>query len=82
MTKKGDLVLILADKNSVVFSGLGNLRNKIARDMDLIDEDDYKLVWITEFPLFEYDEEEERYVAMHHPFTSPLDEDVDKLVSD
>lgn len=80
--KKGDLILILADKNSVVYSGLGNLRNKIARDMDLIDPNDYKLLWITEFPLFEYDEEEERYVAMHHPFTSPLDEDVDKLTTD
>jgi aspartyl-tRNA synthetase len=80
--KKGDLILILADKDSVVYSGLGNLRNKIARDLDLIDKDDYKLLWITKFPLFEFDEEENRYVAMHHPFTSPLDEDIDKLESD
>ncbi|MBU5669028.1 aspartate--tRNA ligase [Peptoniphilus sp. MSJ-1] len=80
--KKGDLILILADKNSVVYSGLGNLRNKVARDLNLINNNDYKLVWITKFPLFEYDEEEERYVAMHHPFTSPLDSDIDKLVND
>ena len=80
--KKGDLILILADKNSVVFSGLGNLRNKIARDLNLIAEDDFKLVWITKFPLFEFDEDENRYVAKHHPFTSPLDEDIDKLEDD
>lgn len=80
--KKGDLILILADKNSVVFSGLGNLRNKIARDLNLIAEDDFKLVWITKFPLFEFDEDENRYVAKHHPFTSPLDKDIDKLEDD
>ena len=61
--KDGDLLVFVADKNKVVFDSLGNLRNKVAKDMELIKKDDYKLVWITEFPLFEFDEEEDRYVA-------------------
>ncbi|WP_138159069.1 aspartate--tRNA ligase [Peptoniphilus catoniae] len=73
----GDLLLFVADRDKVVYDSLGNLRNKIAQDMDLIDKNEYKITWITEFPLFEYDEEEERFVAKHHPFTSPMDEDVD-----
>lgn len=77
----GDLLVFVADKNKVVFDSLGNLRNKVARDMELINKDDYKLVWITEFPLFEYDEEEGRYAAMHHPFTSPMDEDLDIVLT-
>lgn len=72
----GDLLLFIADKTSVVFDSLGNLRNEIAKRLDLIDKDDLNLVWITEFPLFEYDEEEKRYVAKHHPFTSPMEEDL------
>ncbi len=79
--KPGDLLLFVADKNSVVYDSLGNLRNEIARKLDLVDNKKLELVWITEFPLFEYDEEEERYVAMHHPFTHPMDEDIDLLES-
>lgn len=77
--KNGDLILIVADKPSVVFQSLGNLRVEVAKRLNLINNDEYKLVWITEFPLFEYDEEEERYVAKHHPFTHPVDEDIDLL---
>lgn len=73
--EKGDLVLIIADKNKVVFDALGNLRLHVAEKMGLIDDNIYHLLWVTDFPLFEYDEEEDRYVAMHHPFTSPRDED-------
>ncbi|OLS01679.1 aspartate--tRNA ligase [Tissierella creatinophila] len=77
--KAGDLLIFVADKTSVVFDSLGNLRNEIAKRLDLIDKDDLNLVWITEFPLFEYDEEEKRYVAKHHPFTSPMEEDIELL---
>ncbi len=77
--QKGDLLLFVADKNSIVFDSLGNLRNEVARRLDIIDKDELNLVWITEFPLFEYDEEERRYVAKHHPFTSPMEEDIDRL---
>ncbi|MFR6437634.1 MAG: aspartate--tRNA ligase, partial [Peptoniphilaceae bacterium] len=80
--KAGDLVLFVADKNSTVYAALGNLRNYIADEMGMIPEDVIAPLWIVEFPLFEYDEEEGRYVAMHHPFTSPMDEDLDKLESD
>lgn len=80
--ENGDLLVFVADKNKVVFDSLGNLRNKIAKDMDLIDKNSFEMLWITEFPLFEYDEEEERYVAMHHPFTSPMDEDLDIILTD
>ena len=79
--KEGDLLLFVADKFNVVCDSLGNLRNYIARELDLIKDDDYKLVWITEFPLFEYDEEEGRFVAKHHPFTSPMEEDLEFLES-
>ncbi len=79
--EKGDLILFVADKNSVVFDSLGNLRNEVARRLDIINPNDMKLVWITEFPLFEYDEEENRYVAKHHPFTHPMDEDIELLES-
>jgi aspartyl-tRNA synthetase len=77
--EKGDLILIVADKLSVACDSLGNLRNEVARRLNLLSNDDFKLVWITEFPLFEYDEEEKRYVAKHHPFTHPMDEDIDLL---
>lgn len=81
--EKGDLVLIVADsKYNIVKVSLGTLRCKLARDLDLIKKDDFKLCWIVEFPSFEYSEEEGRYVACHHPFTSPLDSDVDKLIND
>lgn len=80
--QEGDLLVFVADDEDIVFDSLGNLRNQIAKDMDLIKPDSYELLWITEFPLFEYDKEEDRYVAKHHPFTSPMDEDIEKLVSD
>ncbi len=77
--EKGDLLLFAADKDSVVFDSLGHLRNEMAKRLELIDKNDFKALWVTEFPLFEYDEEENRYVAKHHPFTSPMDEDLELL---
>lgn len=78
----GDGILIIADKNAVVFDALGNLRLEVARRFDLIDKSKFNFLWVTEFPLLEYDEDEKRYVAKHHPFTHPMDEDIDKLESD
>ncbi len=78
----GDLLLIVADKNKVVFDTLGALRCHCARKMDLLRPDDFRFLWVTEFPLFEYSEEDGRYYAMHHPFTSPMDEDLPYLESD
>lgn len=78
----GDMVLIVADKYSVTSATLGNLRNKLARELGMIKEGQFELLWIVEFPLFEYDEEENRYVAKHHPFTSPRFEDEDKMLTD
>ncbi len=75
----GDLILFVADSENVVFDSLGNLRNEIAKQLEIINKDELNLVWITEFPLFEYDEEENRYVAKHHPFTSPMEEDIHLL---
>ena len=80
--KPGDLLLFAADKNKVVFDVLGNLRLELARQQGLLKKDEFKFLWVTEFPLFEYDEEENRYVAVHHPFTSPMDEDLHLLDSD
>ncbi|WP_286907796.1 aspartate--tRNA ligase [Clostridium sp. UBA1652] len=81
--EKGDMILILADKNSVVFQGLGQLRLELAKKFDLIkNKNEFNFCWITEFPLFEYDEEEGRYFAAHHPFTSPMDEDIEFLESE
>jgi len=77
----GDSILIVADKNDVVFDALGNLRLEVAKRYDLIDENKFNFLWVTEFPLLEFDEENERYAAKHHPFTSPMDEDVDLLDS-
>jgi len=77
--KVGDLILFVADTAKVVADALGNLRVETAKQMGLLNKDEYKLLWVTEFPLFEYDEEEGRLFAMHHPFTSPVDEDIDKL---
>lgn len=74
--KPGDLLLFAADKDKVVFDVLGNLRLELAKQQDLLKKDDFKFLWVTEFPLLEYSEEENRYVAMHHPFTMPMDEDL------
>ena len=80
--KDGDLILIVADKANVVFDALGALRCEVAKQLGILDPKDYKFLWVTDFPLFEYDEEENRYAAKHHPFTSPKDEDVDMLETD
>ena len=81
--KDGDLVLIVGDaKDEVVFAALGALRCECAKQLGLLNKDDYQFLWVTEFPMFEYSEEEGRYVAMHHPFTAPMDEDFDKLETD
>ena len=81
--KDGDLVLIIADNNRIVESSLGALRVKLAHELDLIPTGEcYKFLWVTDFPMFEYSEEENRWVAAHHPFTAPKEEDIDKLFSD
>ena len=77
--KPGDLLLFAADKDKVVYDVLGNLRLEIARNLELLDKNVYNFLWVTEFPLFEYSEEEQRYVAMHHPFTMPMEEDIPLL---
>ena len=78
----GDLLFFAADKNKVVWDVLGNLRLEIARQLDILDKGQYNFLWVTEFPLLEYSEEENRYVAMHHPFTMPMDEDLELLDTD
>ena len=78
----GDLILIVADKNKVVFDSLGALRCECAKRMNILDPFDFKFLWVTEFPLLEYSEEDGRYYAMHHPFTSPMDEDLEYIDSD
>ena len=78
----GDLLLFVADKADIVTESLGQLRLKLADDLNLIPEDTYAFAWVTEFPLLTYDEEEGRYQAMHHPFTMPFEEDIEKLESD
>ena len=81
--KDGDLVLIVGDaKNDVVWAALGALRCEVAKQMDIIDPMDFKFLWVTQFPMFEYSEEEGRYQAMHHPFTAPMVEDEDKILTD
>jgi aspartyl-tRNA synthetase len=80
--EKDDLVLIISDKNKVVWDSLGFLRRHIAGEMGLLDDSDYKFLWVVDFPLFEYDEDEDRWSAMHHPFTSPKEEDADLLRTD
>lgn len=77
-----DILFFGADKKNVVYTALGALRLKLGNELGLIAKDDYKLLWITEFPSFEWSEEEGRYLACHHPFTAPLDSDVDKLLTD
>ncbi len=80
--KNGDLILISADKNDIVFDVLGNLRVEVARILELANPNEYKILWVTDFPLFEYDEEDGRYYAKHHPFTAPKDEDLEKIDTD
>lgn len=77
----GDLLLFAADRNKIVYSVLGALRVELADQMGLLDKDVFKFLWVTEFPQFEWSDEEERFVAMHHPFTMPMDEDIDMLES-
>ena len=78
----GDILVFVADKSNVVYDALGNLRNELAKRLELTKEDDYKLLWVTDFPLLEYDEDANRYAAKHHPFTCPKDEDLHLLESD
>ena len=77
--KPGDLICFVADKERIVFDSLGHLRVEIAKKLNLVSDREFKFLWVTEFPLFEYDEEDERFVAKHHPFTSPMNEDIDML---
>ena len=79
--KPGDLLLFAADKNKVVYDVLGTLRVELAKQMDLLDKNEYRFVWVTEFPLLEWNEEENRYTAMHHPFTMLMDEDIPLIES-
>ncbi len=80
--ENNDLVLIVADKKKIVKMSLGALRSKLGHDLNLIDSNDYKLLWVINFPVFEYSEEENRYMACHHPFTAPHDSDIDRLMSE
>lgn len=80
--KAGDLLIFAADEDEIVFDVLGNLRLELARNLDLLNKDDYKFLWVTEFPLLEYSKEDGRYYAKHHPFTSPMDEDLHLLDTD
>jgi aspartyl-tRNA synthetase len=74
--------LFVADSDNVVFDSLGALRCEVARRLGILDNNDYKFLWVTDFPLLEYDQEENRYVAKHHPFTMPMDEDTALLDTD
>jgi len=78
----GDLIFFVADQPKIVNEALGNLRNHLGRKLNLIDEDQFNFLWVTRFPMFEYDETEKRYQALHHPFTSPLEEEYGKLKDD
>ena len=80
--ENGDLLLFAADKNKVVWDVLGALRLELARQMELLDKNDYKFLWVTEFPLLEWSEEQNRYMAMHHPFTMPMEEDLEYIDSE
>ena len=80
--QKNDIVFIVSGKKNIVKSALGALRVKLGHDLNLIDPNDYKLLWVVDFPSFEWSEEEGRFMAMHHPFTAPKDEDIDKLLND
>lgn len=78
----GDLLLFAADKNKIVWSVLGALRLEIAKNLELLDKNEFKFLWVTEFPLLEWSDEENRFMAMHHPFTMPMEEDWDKIDTD
>lgn len=80
--KTGDLILFVSDKYKVVVDSLGFLRRHIADEMGLLDPDQFNFLWVTDFPMFEYSEEEGRWLAMHHPFTMPREEDVDRMITD
>ncbi len=80
--EEGDLLFFVADKPKVVNDSLGKLRNHLASRLNLVSSDDYRFVWITEFPLLEWDDEDKRWAAVHHPFTAPMDEDLQYLESD
>lgn len=80
--KEGDLVLFVADSNEIVFAALGALRVEMAKRLNMLDDKQYNFLWVTEFPMFEYDQEDKRYYAVHHPFTAPMDEDIELLDSD
>ncbi|MBE5922954.1 MAG: aspartate--tRNA ligase [Lachnospiraceae bacterium] len=80
--ENGDLLLFAADRDKIVFSVLGALRCEMASQLELVSKDDYRFLWVTEFPVFEWSDEEERYQAMHHPFTMPMEEDIDLLDTD
>ena len=80
--QSGDLLLFAADKNKIVWDVLGALRLELAHQLELIDKNLYHFLWVTEFPLLEWSEEENRFMAMHHPFTMPMEEDWDKIDSD
>jgi aspartyl-tRNA synthetase len=80
--EEGDLLLFVADKFKVVHDALGKLRNQLAKQLNLTSKEDFRFVWITDFPLLEWDEDEKRWCAVHHPFTAPMDEDVDYVESD
>lgn len=80
--KDNDVILIVADKKNIVKQSLGALRCHLGKELDLIDKNDYKMLWVVDFPAFEWSEEENRFMATHHPFTAPKDSDVDKLISD
>lgn len=80
--QENDMVFVIADQKNITKTALGALRVKLAHEKNLIDEDKYNFLWVTEFPMYEYSEEEQRYVAAHHPFTAPRDEDIDKLLTD
>lgn len=80
--KDNDIVFIVSGKKNIVKSSLGALRVKLGHDLNLIQDGDYELLWVVDFPSFEWSEEEGRFMAMHHPFTAPKDEDIDKLIND
>ncbi len=78
----GDIIFFVADQAKITNEALGQLRNELARRLELIDENSYEFIWVTHFPLLDYDETEKRYQALHHPFTAPLEEDIEKLETD
>ena len=78
----GDILFMIGDKKNIACKALGNLRVLVAQREGLINKDIYKPIWVTEFPMFDYDEDQDRYIAMHHPFTAPRESDIEKLDSD